>query len=280
MNQAPLLLMLAAVLLLAGCGSPAARHDVAREIAEKGQFAERQVPADPFLLTVFERVQTGNATTADVYIEGDGLAWLGRHRPSPDPSPTDPVALRLAAADPAAAVAYIARPCQYSRLTTEGACPQKYWTSARFAPEVITALGAALDDLKARHHLTGFNLVGFSGGAAAAALVAARRNDIVSLRSVAGNLDSRLFSQLHNVSPLALSLEPAEAAPKLATVPQHHFVGGEDLVVPADIPRSFIAKAGPSHCLRLTVVPGLAHDGDWPEQWPELLKAPLDCQAP
>src|ERR1700722_15494796 len=54
-------------------------------------------------------------STLWVYLEGDGLAYLRPSEPSGDPSPRDPVALRLALTYPKdSPVAYLARPCQYT----------------------------------------------------------------------------------------------------------------------------------------------------------------------
>ncbi len=50
-----------------------------------------------------------------VYIEGDGRAYVNRRTPSNDPTPGNPMALRLALADPSLRVLYLGRPCQYTR---------------------------------------------------------------------------------------------------------------------------------------------------------------------
>jgi hypothetical protein len=44
--------------------------------------------------------KTAPTREAHLYIEGDGYAWKNRHEPSNDPTPMNPVAMRLAAADP------------------------------------------------------------------------------------------------------------------------------------------------------------------------------------
>jgi dienelactone hydrolase len=256
--------------------SPDDRFAEARAIAERGPLAEREIRTALFSLTAFERL-TAPAEPVDIYIEGDGLAWLGSTRPSSDPTPLDPVALRLAALDPAANVVYIARPCQYKGMNPS--CSQAYWTRARFAPEVVAAMSAALDDLRSRGMKGKFNLVGFSGGGAIAALLAARRNDVASLRTVAGNLDTDLFTRVHGVSPLTGSLNPRDAAPSLAKLPQHHFVGKRDEIVPREITDSFVAGAGNTACIRVTNIPQATHEAGWVSLWPDLLKEPLDCAS-
>ncbi len=54
---------------------------------------------------------------------------------------------------------------------------------------MVNSIHKTLDQIKTRYNASGFNLIGYSGGGAIAALVAADRNDILSLRTVAGNLD-------------------------------------------------------------------------------------------
>ena len=46
-------------------------------------------------------------------IEGDGAEWPGKFQPPADPTPDNPLTLRLALRDPDTPVAYIGRPCQY-----------------------------------------------------------------------------------------------------------------------------------------------------------------------
>lgn len=271
----PTLTLILFALFTASCTNT--RHEQAIEMLAPSSFQERLIPASSFLLTTFERI-TNQGDNATVYIEGDGLAWTGRRTPSLDPTPTNPVALRLATEDQSANVIYLARPCQYSKLTHDSACPQKYWTSSRFAPEVVKSMNIALNDIQARYKITGFNIVGFSGGANVAALMAAQRDDILSLRTVAGNLDHRLLHSTHNVSQLSGSLNAADIAPQIAYIPQHHFIGGKDNVVPPAIAESFINTSGDRKCIRSTIVPNATHEKGWSNIWPALLEYPVDCQ--
>lgn len=270
--RSPLLLAIA-LFVLAGCGVPPARDraTLARDIASPAGFAARRIAATPFTLAAWERVQTPGRP-ATVYIEGDGLAWISRTQPSRDPTPSNPVALRLAVRDKTDNVVYLARPCQYG---AEKKCEREYWTDARFSPEVIHAAGKALDDIKRRHRVAGFHLVGFSGGGAVAALLAAQRKDVLSLRTVAGNLDTDAFTQLHHVSPLEGSLNPADIAQKIRGLPQRHFAGARDRIIPPVIGNSFMAASKNPECLRLTILPQVSHEKGWEEAWPEILRLPL-----
>lgn len=271
------LLLGAALLGLGACSaSVGQRIDAAYETAAHAQMQPAEIPAGKFLLTSFSHV-TQPGHPANIYIEGDGLAWLTRHTPSRDPTPKNPVGLKLAARDGGANVIYMARPCQYTRMTGTAPCPAKYWTSDRFAPDVIDAMNAEIDTLKQRHGITGINLIGFSGGAGVAVLLAARRNDVTSLRTVAGNLDYMAMSRVHNISPMRGSLNPADAASRIAGLPQRHFIGNNDSVITPAIYRSYRDAAGPSACIRSQVVASATHTEGWVERWPELLRQAPEC---
>lgn len=260
------------LLVLSGCGVTAVekRSQKAQTLATGAGFVQRQISAAPFTLMAYERIETGLQAT--VYIEGDGLAWLSRKKPSDDPTPTNPVALRLAIKDTSPSVIYLGRPCQFSR---DANCTREYWTHKRFAVEVISSMDSALDDIKSRYKIAGFNLVGFSGGGAVAALLAARRNDIVSLRTVAGNLDTLAFSRLHSVSLLTGSLNPVDISEKIACIPQVHFAGADDDIVTPQIVQSFIAASKRLDSRHFSIVADMHHENGWVEAWPKLLLRPL-----
>lgn len=268
--------------VLSGCAAdPAARGQLAQNIALGGHLAERQLVAQPYLLTAYDRV-TAPGQPADVYIEGDGLAWTGRTTKSPDPTPTDPVALRLAALDPGANVIYLARPCQYTKMSDrQQICSDDDWTDARFSSRIVAAMSNALDQIKTQTNVNGFNLIGYSGGGGIAALLTAERSDVLSLRTVAGNLDHVQFTEDHHVSPMTGSLNPRAVAFKTVGVPQLHFIGGDDNVITPDIFQHFYNAAtdhmAPPYCIRSETIPGVTHGDGWVKRWPELLARPVQC---
>lgn len=266
---------------LAACAGPAERLERAEAVARSGGLAAGRVVAGPFDLAVWQR--PGAARELTVYIEGDGFAWAERSRPSPDPTPLEPLALRLASLDPSPAVAALARPCQYRSAAArpQPVCDDpRWWTGDRFSTPVIDAVGHALDALKRRAGAERLHLVGFSGGAAVAVLAAARRTDVDSLRSVAGNLDPALVNRLHGVDPPGGGPSPTDAARALAGIPQIHFAGNRDRVVPPAVARSFAAAAGGrTGCVRVMAVDADHHDG-WVGHWPALLAAAPSCAAP
>ena len=207
---------------------------------------------------------------ANVYIEGDGLAWRDRYRPSRDPTPLNPVGLALASRDASPNVIYLARPCMYG--ADDSRCSIPVWTERQFDEPAIAALDRALDRLMQPGQR--LHLIGYSGGAAMAVALAARRGDVASLRSVAGNLDPAAVNRFHNVTPLPAAIDVAALAPRLARLPQLHFTGISDRIVPGFIATGFAGAAGP--CATVVDVPA-DHARGWEEVWPRLLQMPFTC---
>lgn len=274
------LVTLLAMVLVSACvttPSPDARRRLADELAGSADLRRTELAAGEFTLRGYQRTgEPGQPLT--VYIEGDGFAWKTRHRQSDDPTPTDPLALRLAVQDPAANLAYLARPCQYLSPEALARCAPDYWSGRRYAEAVIVATDAALTQLRARAQANGLHLVGYSGGAAVAALVAARRRDVLSLRTVAGNLDHTALTTRHGVTALEGSLNPIDQAARLSALPQRHFVGGKDRIVPADIARGFVNRLDSNRCAVIEVIAPASHDAGWIEDWPHLLALELTCR--
>ncbi len=234
-------------ILCAGCAS-FPREEVARQ-----GFKERILLVEGFRLFALVREEENGAPWS-VFIEGDGQAWASRTRPSADPTPKNPVALRLALRDAAPNRLYLARPCQYEKSEK---CEVKYWTSHRFSPEIVRAMSAAIDRIT---RAAPKHLIGYSGGGAIAALLASERGDVASLTTYAGNLDSAAFSDFHQVSPLTGSMNPKDQAASLKAVPQRHYVGSEDSIVPVSLVEGFIAAQGKGACAELVVIEGADHD--------------------
>lgn len=270
--------MWVAAVLTAGCSALPSRQDRQRhadELAVEKGWRSAVIVTDAFdLLTYGPGHEAGAARggVLTVYIEGDGFAWVSASQPSDDPTPREPVALRMAMAQPRGAAAYLARPCQYTMGVgaSARACAQRYWTNERFAEPVVQAESQALDELKQRHGATHLVLVGYSGGGAVAALLAARRTDVTSLVTVAGNLDHHAWTRLHGVRPLDGSLNPIDEARKLKGMAQWHLVGGQDRVVPATIARAFVDRLGRAPMAKVVVESSFDHSCCWASQWPRL----------
>lgn len=258
-------------LVLSGCAhiSPEERTQNAESLAAAGSWEKFYIQTNYFTMAAFAPKHNNFAQTLHVYIEGDGLAWQHRRLPSQDPTPVNPLALKLALKDPQAAV-YLARPCQYVQGRKKG-CEQRYWTHARFSAEVIEASSQAITVLKDQYQAQKLVLIGYSGGGAVAALVAAQRSDVDRLITVAGNLDHAQWTTFHHVSPLSESLNPVDYWPHLQFIEQLHLVGANDKVIPASISRSFLQHSANTGKHRLRIIEGFDHHCCWVEQWPDLM---------
>jgi len=246
-------------------------------IARAANLERRDIATRTHRLVTFERIGRPG-TPLRVYVEGDGFTHVSAREPSRDPTPRNPVGLRLAAADPSANVLYVARPCQYRAPGDDPGCRTAVWTDARYGEPVIAAVAAAVDEAVRRSRAPSVEIAGFSGGGTVAALVAARRTDVTVLRTVAANLDHAAWTRHHGVTPLHASLDAADVAGALAGVPQIHFVGAEDRIVPRAVVESYVARSGSGRrCVIVETVLGARHDEPWPALWPVLLRWPAPC---
>jgi poly(3-hydroxybutyrate) depolymerase len=186
-----------------------------------------------------------------VYIEGDGHAWATATQPSLDPSPHSLEMARLAL-EPEHPGVYLARPCQF---VMNERCATSVWTDARFSPRVVAQMQVALDQLKARYQAPSLELIGYSGGAAMALLLAAHRDDVTRIQTIAGNLDPYAWVQLKNLSPLTGSDDPLKGAARLSNIPQRHFIGAADTIIPASLTQGYLRKVQPA-CAEVVTLPG------------------------
>lgn len=260
------------LVLLSACAVDPRTH--ADALARPAGLTHEQVRTQGFTLTAYVRI-TRSDLPLNVYIEGDGMAWRNRHQPSDDPTPNRALGLTLAAADLGANVLYLARPCQFTPIAANPQCDVTYWTDKRFAPEVVAAVDESISHYATRTPGQRINIIGYSGGGAVAVLVAARRQDVASIRTVAGNLDIEAINRLHKVSAMPDSLNPIDVAARVANIAQIHLSGSRDEIVPAAIARSFATRVGP--CARVQVVNGLSHEGGWAAAWPQLLAIAPPC---
>lgn len=221
-------------------------------------------------------IQTLQPKTVDgrylrVYIEGDGRAWITSRTASDDPTPRKSMVPGLAINDPANAV-YMARPCQY---ILDSSCNQSLWTTKRFGKEAIQASSEVLDILKSQYGVQGFELVGYSGGAAVALLLAATRQDVIQVQTIAGNIDPQAWAALKKIKPLTGSLNPTDYADQLAKLPQRHLIGMNDTVVPPDVSKAYMLKVQPI-CGETVFIPADHHSG-YEASWIAYRSKPVEC---
>lgn len=260
---------------LAGCStipSPSVRTQQASALALAAGWSFKVLPAGTFNLAAFLSPAAYSSDVLTIYIEGDGAAWLDASSPSDNPTPVRPLGLALALQHRDGPAAYLARPCQYVAGDDARACSVNYWTGARFSTDVIRSENRAVDALKVRYGASRIRLVGYSGGGAVAALIAAERDDVDRLVTIAGNLDHRAWTDAHRLTPLTDSLNPADYWPRLIDIPQIHFVGGKDAVIDGEVAATFVRRF-PMHSPKVVTLPNFDHHNGWAEAWPKLQEA-------
>ena len=259
-------IVLIIALLSSGCVSklsPKVRQHTADTVAQAGNLAQQKIVTDDFLLTTYQHFDsTADNKQMVVYIEGDGMAWISRNQLSNNPTPVQPIALKLASVDTNANVLYIARPCQYLWPQKMNACSSKYWSNKRGSEEVILSINQAISIVKQKQNISTIRLIGYSGGGGIAALIASRRQDVNEFVSVSANLNYKLFTQIHNLSPMNGSIDPITVAKQISSIPQIHYVGSEDGIIPEQIPKSFSDN--------VISIEGATHD-NWPSKWKDIL---------
>lgn len=251
------------------------RQVSAKQLASEHDWQTRIIHTSHFDLLSFQPKHHAQQSLLTVYIEGDGLAWLTKKIISVDPTPINPTGLKLALQHPQGNTVYLARPCQYTGGSTAKNSNKHYWTDSRFAEPVIASINDALTALKAEYSAEQLQLVGYSGGGAVAALVAAGRNDVAKLITVAGNLDHQAWTTHQDISPLWNSLNPADYRQQLSDIEQVHFVGGNDKIMPAFLAQEFVAGFHSSEKAKVVVVPEFDHHCCWVRDWKSLISKHL-----
>jgi hypothetical protein len=198
------------------------------------------------------------ANTLNVFIEGDG-------RPG--------IALDMAQNTGGNSI-YIARPCQFLRIAGKG-CNKAIWTSHRYSSEVIRSMTRALNVLKIRFKAHDIRLVGYSGGGAVASIIAAQREDVKLLITVAGNLDHHQWTEYNQIAPLSGSLNPIDYQERLEQVRQIHLVGERDQTVPGSVLMSYLNHMKDLDNVQSYLVSGADHTCCWNVVMASLFKSEL-----
>jgi len=256
---------------LYGCATPTPQDRLAAalSLAAQADWKTTRIEAGRFqLLALHPKPQ--NFPVLAIFIEGDGLAWLDAFTPSADPTPVDPLALRLALIEPHLPSAYLARPCQFNPAPEHQQCRVDDWTQARFSPEIISAMNQGLSNLKQLFGAQRLVLIGYSGGGAIAALLAARRDDVNLLVTVAAVLDHAVWTRQHQISPLLGSLNPADDWSALQNIRQIHLTGEQDQLTGISAIQPYIERFSKSKRPTVKQVPLFTHACCWTKDWTRL----------
>jgi hypothetical protein len=254
-----------ALTLLAGACSTAPTASV-DQLARRAGLSRDIVQGTAFRHVTYRTEVANPGEELHVYIDGDGMPYRTRYQPSVDPTPADPLALRLMLKDPAPTL-YLGRPC-YFGLAQDAACNVAYWTLRRFSPEVVESMTRVLRTRIEESGVKRVTLIGYSGGAALASLIADDVPEVDRIVSVAGNLDVAGWVHLHRYSPLAGSLDPLTDERRRTDVMQVHYAGALDENIPATMIAGAAAKLGG----RVLIIKDFTHECCWVSIWQTVLK--------
>lgn len=238
-----LMKVFAVLLFLTNCSS----------ITVPSDYVYKEVETRNFTIATWQKI-TNPQGIYKIYIEGDGYAFNAHGKPTQDPTPKGTLVRKLAFGDNSPNVIYLARPCQYIKSPI---CSKRHWTTARFAPEVINA------EYETIKQITGNNpviLIGFSGGAQVAGLVSSAKPglNVKKIITIAGNLDHLAWTQYHNLPPLNESMNLESYRTQFAKLPQIHYVGSNDEVIPLVLVRKFVGNDD-----LIVEVNGASHNEGW-----------------
>jgi len=253
----PILLALA----LTACASPATRVD---RLASQWGLEPAWVEGNGFQHRIYrKRGQTQNAPI-HIYIEHDGLPWRTETEVSEDPTPRNPLMLRLMALDPASSI-YLGRPCYFGTAAAPG-CDAQMWTHARYSEQVVRSMLAALRQVLEPEQDVVF--LGHSGGGALAMLLAEQYPRTRAVVTIAGNLDTAAWARKHAYTPLSQSLNPANRRPLGPDIVQRHYLGGADRHVPPAVVSRFTVARRAGEVIE---IPPFDHVCCWADIWPQIL---------
>lgn len=260
------------IFLFSGCVRNVPTLDERRtalySLIENNNLTQFEIKTSTFnIFTLQTNLKNCKNKNINIYVEGDGLSWISRRTISDNPTPINPLSLKLMNQDNSQCKIYMARPCQYINSIM---CEKKYWTSHRFSREVINSYNESLDLIKKEYKNKGFKLIGYSGGGAVVALLSASRNDIDSFITIAGNLDIDKWTSMYNLSKLDGSLNPADFSKKLENIEQFHMIGKNDNIIPKDIFLSYLSKFDRKDKISFELFKS-NHNCCWEEYYKEIL---------
>ncbi len=215
------------------------------------EFQFQTVTAPPYVLASWYKIEAPGEYIR-IYIEGDGHSFDAYNRPTNNPTPHSTFLRDIAAKDPHPNVVYLARPCQYLQTST---CIQNDWTCARFSPQIINSMAQSINLFAKKARSQKIVLIGYSGGAQVAGLIAVKQpQKIQKLITIAGVLDQEAWTSYHKDTPLTGSLNLKDYQDSLSSIPQIHFIGEKDKVVPPHLTKTFVQDDS-----KIVIVPKANH---------------------
>ena len=266
MTQSRCISVVLLALLSCACTTPTVHNDA---FAATSGFTRQVIRGADFSHVVYiakNRIETHKENVWHVYIEGDGIPWIRRQVIATDPTPSEPLMLRLMAQDSHPAI-YLGRPCYYG-MARDLACNPWVWTYGRYSEQVVESMRTALATLINTNAITSLVLIGHSGGGTLAMLLAERVPQTRLVVTLAGNLDIDAWTTRHGYTALTHSLNPARRPSLPRHIDQLHYVGENDKNVPPDMLKAAIKQQN----AQMFVLGGLRHQQGWDNYWTKILQ--------
>jgi hypothetical protein len=254
----------AALIFMAACTVPSKRFD---QLASEYGFLKQEWKGDSFTHTVYSNTSSHNSSELHVYLGGDGTPWIDGRVIAWDPTPRNPVGLRLMALDDIPSI-YLGRPC-YHGHSGSPPCSPTLWTYERYSRIVIDSMITVLHSIVDQGQYKKLVLIGFSGGGGFAMFLANEFPQTRQLVTLAGNLDIEAWVQLHQYDKLYGSLNPRTMPPLPERIQQYHFAAGKDDNVPPWMIEEAVSKQSNSQFIRFEE---FTHGCCWEKIWQQVLK--------
>ena len=238
-----------------------------QQLAADGNLESRWIDAGQFRHLVLWNEHRGDHLR--IYVDGDGTPWIRNTRVAVDPTPANPVLLRLMhdAAHPAV---YLGRPC-YFGTSTDQECEQRWWTFDRYGQVVVDSMCKAANRISAELGADTVGLIGYSGGGAIVVGMSACTARLVSVTTIAGNLDPQAWAEHHRYSALHDLAPLSQVATAQNRVHEAHWQCRGDLNIPPSVTDEyFVDRAG---AIR-HIIDSCTHSTGWEQQWPLIIELP------
>lgn len=249
------LFSIALIFLTSACSNSINLNKQAFDIASNAGMKPVKFMTDTFLIKGFR--QDINSDVLYVLIEGDGRAWLNKYTPSKNPTPSNPIGLKIASSLKGKNVLYLSRPCQFLTTLELRSCSSIYWKKQRFNEKVITAYQDILNKIDIPKVI-----MGYSGGGVIATRLASMRTDVKKLYTFASPLSLKHWTQHHDVSNFSNEDDPLFMPPLPINIKQTHFIGTKDKIVPSWVVAPYIQKQAAS-ATSLFKIPNYTHSCCW-----------------
>jgi hypothetical protein len=264
--------IIATLLCLSSCQNPAL-NNTPFSMGKLYDFKKTLVKGGDFWITTYQKIENKSEPYV-FYIEGDQSSFSDKYKISSNPTPKKQMFINLAAMDKRPNVVYIAMPCQYTPMELNPQCDSSYWTDKRMSEKSVAAINDVINKINSTNQK--FNLVGYSAGGSIAVLIAARNPMVKDIITIGAYLDSRAFTNYHNVPPMIGSLNPINYAKLISNIPQRHISGGKDIIAPPFIVDKYVEESS-SFCVKQEIFPELNHNKGWNKIWEYIYTRPVTC---